>query len=316
MSNVAFLWIFSRGIELGVIVLCLLPLRALLRKKVPRLFSYVLWAALPVNLVYNLVIKLISKSNPFINDYVYKSPQIVVDERTVLIMRRVWGVGTILVIAAMVVWYLRLLRCLVGSIRMQKGIYETDRIDTPFTLGLLCPKIYLPSSLNEEYRESVILHERVHIARRDVWMKYLAVGVLGLFWFQPVLWFAYRLFINDMEAACDETVLRKKGTDFRQEYARSLIEVSFREDRVRGVAIGYGNGEIKERIDNVINYKPVGAKSRIAALVLCILFMIVAIPLSLQVPRMVRGELPKELYVEEEMAISGTGIIKKEENVH
>lgn len=317
MSNVAFLWIFSRGIELGVIVLCLLPLRALLRKKAPRLFSYVLWAALPVNLVYNLVIRIISLFNHPVIDHIYKSPKVVVDERTVQALGRFLGIGTILVIAVMIVLYLRLLRCLVGSIRIQKGVYVTDRINAPFTLGLLCPRIYLPTSLEEECYESVILHEHVHIARRDVWMKYLAVGVLGLFWFQPVLWFAYRLFIRDMEAACDETVLHKKGAGFRAEYARSLVEVSYRESKVYGAAIGYGNGDIKERIENVLNYKPVGARLRGAALAVCFLFMLVAIPISWQVPRVVRAEAEKSS-IHIEMGISGRGMMKQdmaEENV-
>lgn len=310
MSNVAFLWIFSRGIELGVIVLCLLPLRALLRKKVPRIFSYLLWATLPVSLVYNLVIRIISLFNHRVIVYIYKSPKVVVDERMVHALGGFLGIGTIVVITAMVVLYLGLLRYLVGSIRIQKGVYETDRINAPFTLGLLQPKIYLPTSLKEECRESVILHERVHIARKDVWMKYLAVGILGLFWFQPIMWFAYRLFIKDMEAACDESVLHKKGAGFRAEYARSLVEVSYRESKVYGAAIGYGNGDIKERIENVLNYKPVGAKLRVAALVICFLFALATIPISWQVPRLVRAE--REKCIETDVNISGGGITRQD----
>ncbi len=310
MSNVAFLWIFSRGMELGVIVLCLLPLRLLLQRKIPRLYSYVLWAALPVNLIYNLVMRFIVMINRGVLDHVYQSPKIIVDERVVQAMRACWIGGSVAVVFGMLCYYILFLRRLVGSIRTQKDVYVTDRINAPFTLGLLRPKIYLPYSLEKEYYESVILHERVHIARKDVWMKYLAIGTLGLFWFQPILWFAYRLFINDMESACDEAVLRKKGVEFREEYARSLLEVTCETEKVRGVAIGYGNGEIKARIRNVMNYEPAGTKKRILAISLCILFTVVAIPISWQVPRVVQANREKTL--ETELSVSGTGLLKKE----
>lgn len=309
MSNVAFLWIFSRGMELGVIALCLLPLRLLLRKKVPRLFSYLLWTAIPVNIVYNLVMQFVAMIDRRVSDHMYTNPEIVVDEIIVSRMRYAWCVGTVVVVFGMVFYYLLFLRRLVGSIRIQEGVYVTDRINASFTRGLFAPKIYLPFSLQQKYYEPVILHERVHIARRDVWMKYLAIVLLGLFWFQPILWVAYRLFINDMEEACDEAVLRKKGEAFREEYARSLVELSCRLSKVRGAAIGYGNGEIKARIRNVMNYKHTGKRICIIAIVLCCLFAVVAIPISWQVPRVVYGD---EIEKKKDMSITGSDVIIKE----
>jgi len=297
MSKVAFLWIFSRGMELGVIVLCLLPLRALLRRKVPRLFSYMLWAALPLNLVYNLCMWFLPKQRQWIADYMHRMPQVTVKEDVVQGMMNIWMVGTVCVVSALIVSYVCFLHRLVGSIRLQKGIYVAERIQTPFTLGLLYPKIYLPLTLDKEYYESVILHERVHIGRKDIWMKYLAVVFLGLFWFQPALWFVYPLFVNDMEEACDETVLRQKGPEFREEYARALLEVSFQAGAVKGAALGYGNGAIKSRIVNIMNYKQSGRKTRMVAVGLCVAFLIVSIPVSWQVPRLVRAERQRKVNV-------------------
>ncbi len=315
MSNGAFLWIFSRGIELGVIVLCLLPLRALLRMKVSRRFAYLLWATLPVNIGVSLVMKVVPKQ-PRVVAYMNIPALLVVGERTVQHMKWIWGVGVIFVMSVMMFRYIHLLRCLVGSVRMQKGIYVTDRIEVPFTMGILSPKIYLPFSLEEEYLESVILHERIHIARRDVWMKCLAVGILGLFWFQPVLWFAYRLFINDMEVACDEAVLRRKGAEFCKEYARTLVEVAYQGSGGSGVAIGYGNGEIKERIKNVMQYRSRGVKSRVIALIICCMFMVVTVPISWQVPRLIQVKNTNGLHTESNLTVLESGIIIKEIQVH
>jgi len=287
MPNVTFLWIFSRGIELGVIILCLLPIRALFRKKIPRLFSYILWIALPANIMLNLLMKV--RMNQMSNVvHIHKTPRIVVDEIVIRTMKWCWICGTIVVILWLVFSYVRFRRRLFGCIRLQKGIYIADRIKLPFTLGLFWPRIYLPVALKEEYYEYVILHERVHISRKDVWMKYLAVVFLGLFWFQPLLWLACFLFVNDMEEACDEAVIRKRGPEFRVKYAKALVDISYHERKVRGAAIGYGNGALKSRIKNVVNYKQIRLWGSLLAIAMCVLFIIVSVWISWQVPRLVQ----------------------------
>lgn len=289
MSNETFLWIFSRGIELGVIVVCLLPLRALLRRKVPRLFSYILWSALPTNIVYRFVTGIMMKRFRIVADLVLREPTVVIEESIVRIMKWCWIGGTAVVLLWMLVSYIRFIRGLIGGMRLQKNVYLAERIRAPFTLGLFSPKIYLPLSLPEEYYEYIILHEQVHISRKDVWMKYLAIGFLGLFWFQPLLWFAFRLVMNDMEEACDETVIRKENIEFRKAYAKALVEVSFQAGKVRGAVVGYGNGAIKSRIANIVNYKQVKRRGHLMAIMLCVLFVFVSVVISWQVPRIVHG---------------------------
>ncbi len=198
--------------------------------------------------------------------------------------------GFVLVFIGMVCSYIRLQRCLVGSICLWENIYVTDRIKAPFSMGLLSPKIYLPYSLSEEYYVPVILHEKVHIARKDIWIKHFAVIILAVFWFQPVLWFAYYLFINDMETACDETVLHKNETTFREVYATALVEISYQAGKVQGAAIGYGNGEIADRIKNIMRYKKVGNFAKWCSAIVCIGYMLIAIMISWSVPRMIQLE--------------------------
>ena len=98
MSNETFLWIFSRGIELGVIVVCLLPLRALFRRKVPRLFSYLLWIALPVDIVYHLVTEIILKRFRGVSDFIHRIPKVVIAEEVVRVLKWCWICGTIVVV--------------------------------------------------------------------------------------------------------------------------------------------------------------------------------------------------------------------------
>lgn len=107
-----------------------------------------------------------------------------------------------------------------GGRAVEKGVYESDRVSTPFVCGLLRPRIYLPASLPAEDRHYVLLHERAHLHRRDHWTKPLAYLALCLHWFNPLLWLAYRLFCRDVEAACDQAVIRPLGREDTARYAR------------------------------------------------------------------------------------------------
>ena len=149
MSNAVFLWMLDRGIELGVIVLCLLPLRTLLHRTVSRRFSYLLWLTLPVNVGINLIVKIMPISIRTTN-FLSIPPLVILEGTTIRFMKYIWLAGTVIVISILAIRYIYLLRCLVGSIQVQNGIYVTDRIESPFTLGIWRPRIYLPFSLKEE----------------------------------------------------------------------------------------------------------------------------------------------------------------------
>lgn len=297
MLQVVVLWILSCGIKLGVIVLCLLPLRWILRKKAPRVFSYMLWGALPVNVVCRLRGLLEPHVSALMEPILNKKSTVAIGVKELQIGVMVYMIGTVIVLGIMLFSYIRLQRCLVGSICLRENIYLTDRIKAPFSMGLLKPRVYLPYSLAEECYSPVILHEQVHIARKDLWVKHVAVVFLGMFWFQPMLWFAYILFINDMEAACDETVLRESKADFREEYAKALVEVSYQAGKIQGAAIGYGNGEIFERVQNVMRYQRPKKKARLFSMVACIVFVVISLLISERIPRIVQMEQNKSVEV-------------------
>ena len=130
----------------------------------------------------------------------------------------VWLAGA----AAMVVWaaaaYLRLLLWLRTAMPLRKRVYLAGHISTPFVLGILRPRIYLPSDLREGERDYILLHERLHIHRCDHLLRPLAYGALCLHWFNPLVWIAYVLSGRDMEMACDEAVVKKLGAEIRASF--------------------------------------------------------------------------------------------------
>lgn len=100
----------------------------------------------------------------------------------------VWAAGAAATLLWAAVSYARLRRQVAEAVPVEKGVYESDRVSTPFVCGLLRPRIYLPASLPAEDRHYVLLHERAHLRRQDHWTKPLAYLALCLHWFNPLGW--------------------------------------------------------------------------------------------------------------------------------
>ncbi len=136
-----------------------------------------------------------------------------------------------------------------------ESIYIVDHIPTPFVIGIIRPKIYLPSTLNERELSYVILHEQTHIRRYDHIVKMIAFLALVVHWFNPLVWVAFLLCVKDMEMSCDERVLREMGTDIKADYSTSLLSLAAGRRLINGSPLAFGEGNIKGRIKNVMNFR-------------------------------------------------------------
>ena len=186
----------------------------------------------------------------------------------------IWLLGIGGMAAYSAVSYFRLRRKLVGSVPLWKHIYLADRIGSPFVLGILRPRIFLPSALAEEERGYIILHEQHHIRRGDHIVKLVAFLALCLHWFNPLVWAAFVLFSRDMEMSCDEAVVRRLGEQIRADYSASLLRLATGKRMIAGAPLAFGEGDTKGRIRNMLNWKKPKAWIVITAAVLC--FAVVA----------------------------------------
>ena len=132
--------------------------------------------------------------------------------------------------------------------------------------------------MQEELYEPVICHERVHIARKDYFIKNAAFVLLAINWFQPLMWLAYFLFVKDMEVTCDEIALREKSPGFRKQYARTLLELSTRETGVGFVVAGYGSVALKERVVQISKTPKRRPFQRSLITLLCLALVLLSIP--------------------------------------
>lgn len=187
------------------------------------------------------------------------------------IIRNIFAVGTIIWLAGLIaaagagaVSYAGLRKKISAAVRLYDNIYISDYIISPFVAGFIKPKIYIPSGLDSTEKHYVLMHEKYHIRRCDHIAKVLFFAAVCVHWFNPLAWISFRFFVNDMEISCDEGVMRKSGADARSEYAALLLKISSGNGIFKGMPPAFGEGEVKMRIRNIINWQ----KPRIAVVIL------------------------------------------------
>ena len=290
--------ILNMSLTAGIIIVLVLISRILL-KRVPKIFSYVLWAVvlfrlvcpvsfssefslmglfhspasttngsayssityIPDNIVHteypkvDLPIPIISE---VINDNLPQGEeQLVADplEGLMALATLLWlfGIAGMLIYSAVSLLLLR--RKLIGAVRLRDNIYLADHIVTPFVIGVFRTKIYLPSTLSEQEQCFVILHEQTHIRRYDHIIKMLAFLALSVHWFNPLVWVAFICCVKDMEMSCDERVIKEMGGEIKSAYSTSLLSLATERRLINGSPLAFGEGNIKGRIKNVLNFK-------------------------------------------------------------
>ena len=167
----------------------------------------------------------------------------------------VWLIGLAAMLAYALVSYLRLRRRVSASIPLRENIYVCDEVPSPFILGIVHPRIYLPSALDEAQRGSVLSHERAHLARRDHWWKPLGFALLAVYWFNPLLWLAYTLLCRDIELACDERVLRGMDAGQVKAYSSALLACSVPRRMIAACPLAFGEVGVGARVKNALRYK-------------------------------------------------------------
>ena len=167
----------------------------------------------------------------------------------------VWLIGLAAMLLYALVSYLRLRRRVSASIPLRENIYVCDEVASPFILGIVHPRIYLPSALDEAQRGSVLSHERAHLARRDHWWKPLGFALLAVYWFNPLLWLAYTLLCRDIELACDERVLCGMDAGQVKDYSSALLACSVPRRMLAACPLAFGEVGVGARVKNALRYK-------------------------------------------------------------
>ncbi len=285
MSKV-FLTVLNMSLMASYVILFVILIRLLL-KKAPKIISYVLWSVVAFRLLipfsFESVFSLMPRNInpvPIPHDIIYQqNPQInsgigVIDSFIggslpaptlgasvnplhvyTEIGAYIWVMGIIgfLIYSLVSIFFLK--RQLKSARLIQGNIFEAENLKTPFVLGVIRPMIYLPVGLNSEERSYILLHEQTHIQRKDHVIKILAFLLVSIHWFNPLVWIGFVLMSRDMELSCDEKVLKEIDVELKKSYANSLLSLATGRQILNGSPLAFGEGNVKGRIINVLNYK-------------------------------------------------------------
>jgi len=182
------------------------------------------------------------------------------------------GIGCMLLYT--VISYLRIYRRVKESAPLSENVRVCDRIDSPFILGIVRPKIYLPSDIDTADRVFVLAHERAHLKRFDHIWKPFGFLLLSVYWFHPLLWVAYILLCKDIEYACDEKVIKELGAEQKKTYSTALINCSVSRKMISACPLAFGETGVKGRVKSVLHYKKPAFWVLIASVLLCVVMTV------------------------------------------
>ena len=281
-----FIKILNMSITASYFVVALIILRAVFRK-IPKWISCALWGLVGLRLIlpfsFESILSLIPSSQPIPPDIAMsKNPQIssgvpvfnsvvnpIISETFTpdpsysvnplqvvsFIASVLWITGIAAMLIYAVISFILIKRKTRESIKTNDGTYICDTIGSPFILGIIKPKIYIPSQVSDSDRNQIIAHEKAHIKRLDHLWKPLGFLLLSVYWFNPLMWLAYIFLCRDIEAACDEKVLKNGGTDIKKSYSEALLNCSAPKRLVTACPLAFGETGVKQRIKNVLSYK-------------------------------------------------------------
>ena len=173
---------------------------------------------------------------------------------TVTTTAYIWLCGCIVLLVRNLFLIWRTKQTVLMAIRRKDNIYESECISTPFVLGIVRPKIYIPFNLSEQEREYILKHEQYHIRRKDQIIKICAYILCVIYWFQPLIWFAYFVMIRDMEMSCDEYVLKNSKSDIRAAYSTSLLKLATKTGDFNAGLPAFGESDIRKRVKNIMKF--------------------------------------------------------------
>ena len=261
-----------------------------------------------INIINNAVNPMISQSNtPMAGDSA--NPL----QIAIFICECIWISVIMVLVIYMAASYWHLLRKIDTAVRYRDNIFQSENISSPFVLGIIKPRIYLPFNVKEQDLEYVIAHEQAHICRKDNCWKPLAFLLLTIHWFNPLMWLAYVLMCRDIELACDEKVIKELGNEQRADYTQALVACSVKYHMMTPSPLAFGEVGVKQRVKSVMNYKKPAFWVIIMAAIVCVVVAVCFLTnptkdsytLRIVVPA---GSQEEFVYTDEEVSTIGNSI--------
>ncbi len=286
-----FLKLLNMSITAGWLILAVLCIRLLFRK-IPKWVNCLLWGVVAIRLICPFSIEsqfsILPSAEPIksstivegeVQNYIpYIDSHLTIVENTInpmltetfayneadsaaplqivtYVASLVWGCGMVLLIICAMGSVIKRHKLVREAVCVRDNIYICDAVKSPFILGIVRPKVYFPSTLNEREMDYILAHESAHLKRKDHWWKVLGYLLLCIYWFNPLCWMAYSLLCKDIELACDEKVAKDMTLHEKKEYSNVLLSCARQRSLIMLCPLAFGEIGVKERVKSVLNYK-------------------------------------------------------------
>ena len=150
------------------------------------------------------------------------------------------------------------------KIKSEIKIVKTGKTKSPALYGMIRPIFLLPEGIETKLDNAglthIMMHELAHYKRKDILLYSMISFFQILHWFNPVLWYSLSRMRQDIEIACDATVLKYLEDSDRRNYAATIISSL---ECLRNNAflvppmasISGGNAQIKKRIKMILSFR-------------------------------------------------------------
>ena len=203
------------------------------------------------------------------------TPEASVNPMQVLILvgTVIWLAGIAIMAVASIVGYIRLRKSLRFAVRMEENVWQCEAVRSPFLVGLLAPKIYIPYGLDDRTKGYILAHEKYHLKRFDHIVKLFAYALLTIHWFNPLCHVAFRMMNSDMEMSCDEHVLDRNNISTTQ-YSLSLLTIATNRRFPAATPLAFAETGVKERMINVLKWKKPKKWVSVVSVTVCAILLI------------------------------------------
>lgn len=170
--------------------------------------------------------------------------------------------------------------------------------DCPMLAGFIHPTLYLPDErISRTDAAFIFRHELTHYKHGDLWLKLLLLAARCLHWFNPLVHLIERFAQEDIEAACDDAVVRGHDGAYRRAYGETILRSAIAQVQKRKALVSCFGDDKKTLMRRFEGLFDKSVKKRGVALVVMIALLVGSLSCTIAVGDNDKG-LTKELRIQ------------------
>ena len=212
------------------------------------------------------------------------------------ILLTLWLAGVIACVLWQGIGYYRLIRSLKGTSRSVERadlhtilqeqcadlvidreipLWVSSAADCPMLAGFIHPTLYLPDErISRTDAAFIFRHELTHYKHGDLWLKLLLLAARCLHWFNPLVHLIARFAQEDIEAACDDAVVRGHDGAYRRAYGETILRSAIAQAQKRKALVSCFGDDKKTLMRRFEGLFDKSVKKRGVALVVMIALLV------------------------------------------